>query len=125
MTDTNQSDYSTVFTEDILEIVLQCHAALAQDSPEPPTFYINQILNLSFGYLPVACVQRSMSTSLRKSTFHLHLKLKSLSRDLPFVGLVTLCAIGTVTLLMDIKKCHDWHPPLIYPEHCERLRYEL
>ena len=54
MTDTHQSDYSTVFTEDILEIVLQCHAALAQDSPEPPTYYINQILNLSFGYLPVA-----------------------------------------------------------------------
>lgn len=53
MTDTHQNDYSTVFTEDILEIVLQCHAALAQDSPEPPRFYINQILNLSFGYLPV------------------------------------------------------------------------
>ena len=27
------------------------NAALAQDSPEPPTFYINQILNLTFGYL--------------------------------------------------------------------------
>ena len=53
MTDT-KSEYSSVFTEDILEIVLQCHAALAQDSPEPPTYYINQILNLSFGYLPVS-----------------------------------------------------------------------
>jgi len=36
---------------DILDVVLLCHAALAQDSPEPPTFYINQILNLTFGYL--------------------------------------------------------------------------
>ena len=25
--------------------------ALAQDSPESPEFYINQILNLTFGYL--------------------------------------------------------------------------
>ena len=49
-----QSEYVTVFREDILEMVLQCHAALAQDSPEAPTFYINQILNLTFGYLPVA-----------------------------------------------------------------------
>ena len=125
MTDTHQSDYSSVFTEDILEIVLQCHAALAQDSPEPPTYTsIRFSISRSATYrLP--CVQRLMSTSLRKSTFHLHLKLKSLSRDLPFVGLVTLCAIGIVTLLMDIKECHDWHPPLIYPENCERLRYEL
>ena len=36
---------------DILDVVLLCHAALAQDSPEPPTFYINKILNLYFGYL--------------------------------------------------------------------------
>ena len=36
---------------DALDVVLLCHAALAQDSPEPPTFYINQILNLMFGYL--------------------------------------------------------------------------
>ena len=35
---------------DILDVVLLCHAALAQDSPELPTFYINQILNLTFGY---------------------------------------------------------------------------
>ena len=44
-----QSDYCSVFKEDVLEICLQCHAALAQDSPEPPTYYINQILNLAFG----------------------------------------------------------------------------
>ena len=38
---------------DILDVVCLCHAALAQDSPETPTFYINQILNLMFGYLSV------------------------------------------------------------------------
>ena len=36
---------------DVLDIVLLCHAALAQDSPEPPIFYINQIMNLMFAYL--------------------------------------------------------------------------
>ena len=48
-----QSDYCSVFREDLLELVCICHAALAQDSPEPPKHYINQILNLAFGYLPV------------------------------------------------------------------------
>ena len=38
---------------DALDVVLLCHAALAQDSPEVPSFYINQILNLMFGYLSV------------------------------------------------------------------------
>ena len=36
---------------DVLAVVCLCHAALAQDSPDPPTFYINQIMNLMFGYL--------------------------------------------------------------------------
>ena len=36
---------------DVYDVVCLCHAALAQDSPEPPTFYINQIMNLMFGYL--------------------------------------------------------------------------
>ena len=36
---------------DLLDVVCLCHAALAQDSPESPEFYINQILNLTFGYL--------------------------------------------------------------------------
>ena len=36
---------------DVLDVVLLCHAALAQDSPELPDFYLNQILNLTFGYL--------------------------------------------------------------------------
>ena len=38
---------------DALDGVQLCHAALAQDSPETPTFYINQILNLMFAYLSV------------------------------------------------------------------------
>ena len=36
---------------DVLDVVCLCHAALAQDSPEPPTFYINQIMNIMFAYL--------------------------------------------------------------------------
>ena len=36
---------------DVLDVVQLCHAALAQDSPEVPSFYLNQILNLMFGYL--------------------------------------------------------------------------
>ena len=39
---------------DVLDVVLLCHAALAQDSPETPTFYINQIMNVMFGYLTPA-----------------------------------------------------------------------
>lgn len=38
---------------DVYDVVCLCHAALAQDSPEPPTFYINQIMNLMFGYLSI------------------------------------------------------------------------
>ncbi len=34
-----------------LDIVFLCHAALAQDSPELPTFYLNQILNRMFALL--------------------------------------------------------------------------
>ena len=36
---------------DVLDVVLLCHAALAQDSPEFPTFYLNQILNRTFASL--------------------------------------------------------------------------
>ena len=39
---------------DALDVVKLCHAALAPDSPETPTFYINQIMNLMFGYLTTA-----------------------------------------------------------------------
>ena len=45
------NDYSMVFQEDMLELAKLCHAALAQDSPELPTHYLNQILNLTWGYL--------------------------------------------------------------------------
>ena len=38
---------------DVLDIVLLCHAALAQDSPKPATDYLNQILNIAFGYLSI------------------------------------------------------------------------
>ena len=39
---------------DLYELACLCHAALAQDSPNPPTYYLNQILNLSWGYLTPA-----------------------------------------------------------------------
>ena len=47
------SESVTINDYDVLDVVCLCHAALAQDSPETPTFYINQILNLIFGYLSV------------------------------------------------------------------------
>ena len=34
-----------------LDVVFLCHAALAQDSPELPSVYLNQILNIMFAYL--------------------------------------------------------------------------
>ena len=36
---------------DILDVVLLCQAGLAQDSPEPPVYYLNQILNRAHAYL--------------------------------------------------------------------------
>ena len=44
-------DNTQVNDLDLLDIVCLCHAALAQDSPNDPEFYLTQILNLSFGYL--------------------------------------------------------------------------
>ena len=35
---------------DAIDVVCLCHAGMAQDSPEDPRFYLNQILNLTFGY---------------------------------------------------------------------------
>ncbi len=49
-----QSDYCSLNNSRYSKGWCLCHAALAQDSPEPPTYYINQILNLSYGYLPVS-----------------------------------------------------------------------
>ena len=34
-----------------LDVVFLCHAALAQDSPESPQYYLNQILNRMFAFL--------------------------------------------------------------------------
>ena len=45
-------DSVSINSEDLLEIVLLCQAALAQDSPEPPKYYINQILGYAMGPLP-------------------------------------------------------------------------
>ena len=36
---------------DAFDVVCLCHAGLAQDTPEYPTVYFNQILNIMFGYL--------------------------------------------------------------------------
>ena len=48
---TTKSQLKKLPDYDVLDVVLLCHAALAQDSPEFPTFYLNQILNIMFGYL--------------------------------------------------------------------------
>jgi hypothetical protein len=36
---------------DVFDIVCLCHAAMAQDSPHNPEFYLNQILNLMFPHI--------------------------------------------------------------------------
>ena len=36
-----------------LDVVLLCHAGLAQDSPEIPSYYLNQILNRMFALLSI------------------------------------------------------------------------
>jgi hypothetical protein len=46
-----QSEYTMVFHEDMLDMAKLCHAALAQDSPESPYYYLNQLLNYTTGYL--------------------------------------------------------------------------
>jgi hypothetical protein len=51
MTTNTNSQLEKLPDYDVLDVVLLCHAALAQDSPEFPTFYLNQILNIMFGYL--------------------------------------------------------------------------
>ena len=45
------NDSTSVIPDDIFDVVCLCHAGLAQDSPEYPTVYFNQILNMMFGYL--------------------------------------------------------------------------
>ena len=46
----SSSDELTVLKWDMIDIVNLCNAALAQDSPNPPTYYINQIMSLAYGY---------------------------------------------------------------------------
>ena len=47
----SMANTTPLMNDDILDVVQMCHAALAQDSPDVPSFYLNQILNLMFGYL--------------------------------------------------------------------------
>ena len=48
------ADYTLVYTEDLYDIVCLCHAALAQDSPESPKTYLNHILGMAQGPLPMS-----------------------------------------------------------------------
>ena len=50
----SQSDYVTMFTEDLLDAICLCNAGLTQDAPEQPSYYLNQVLNYLHGYLPVS-----------------------------------------------------------------------
>ena len=47
----SNSDTTKIHSWDLLDAVLLCHAGLAQDSPELPTYYLNQIMSLLFAYL--------------------------------------------------------------------------
>lgn len=44
------SDEVKVLKWDLIDIVNLCNAALAQDSPNPEHFYVNQIMSMAFGY---------------------------------------------------------------------------
>lgn len=46
-----QSEYTQLFSEDLVDAVKLCNAALAQDAPEMPKTYIVQIMNMLFAYL--------------------------------------------------------------------------
>ena len=50
MTIMSSSDEIKVLKWDLIDIVNLCNAALAQDSPNPSTYYINQIMSMAFGY---------------------------------------------------------------------------
>jgi hypothetical protein len=69
-----QSDYCSVFTEDLLDAIKLCHAGLAQDSPKMPKEYLNEILNLLFGYLPVS-QRKEIDTYLAEKAYLPPLKL--------------------------------------------------
>ena len=69
-----QSDYTTVFSEDLLDAVKLCHAGLAQDSPKMPKEYLNELLNLLFGYMPVSD-RAEIATYLAEKSYLPPLKL--------------------------------------------------
>ena len=46
-----QSDFTQLYSDDLLDAVKLCNAALAQDAPETPKTYIVQIMNMLFAYL--------------------------------------------------------------------------
>lgn len=47
---TMNSDEVKVLKWDLIDIVNLCNAALAQDSPKPSAYYVNQIMSMAFGY---------------------------------------------------------------------------
>ena len=46
----SSSDEIKVLKWDLIDIVNLCNSALAQDSPNPPSYYVNQIMSMTFGY---------------------------------------------------------------------------
>ena len=45
------SSETKILSLDLLDAVCLCHAGLAQDSPQKPDYYLNQVMNMLFGYL--------------------------------------------------------------------------
>ena len=64
----------TVFKEDLVDAVKLCHAGLAQDSPKMPKEYLNELLNLLFGYMPVSS-RAEIATYLAEKSYLPPLKL--------------------------------------------------
>ena len=69
-----QSEYVSVFKEDLVDAVKLCHAGLAQDSPKMPKEYLNQLLNLLFGYLSTS-QRKEIETYLAEKDYLPPLKL--------------------------------------------------
>ena len=51
ITSTKDPHLTPVHEWDVVDVCCLCHAALAQDSPEPSDVYLNRILNIMFSYL--------------------------------------------------------------------------
>ena len=54
MTIMSSSDEVTLLKWDLIDMVNLCNAALAQDSPNPPAYYVNQIMSMVYGYCDTA-----------------------------------------------------------------------